>query len=99
MLRHWTGLIAVLAALAAAAPASAQAPPIPLGPGENASMVTDGVGLTHIVFENGGDYVYCRLPRNARGVRHPHDPRDAGRRRAAADPPARRRRDLRRGGH
>ena len=56
----------MLAALAAAAPASAQAPPIPLGPGENASMVTDGVGLTHIVFENGGDYVYCRLPRNAR---------------------------------
>jgi hypothetical protein len=66
-MRRWTGVIAVVAALAAATPASAQAPPIPLGPGEDASMVTDGVGLTHVVFESGGDYVYCRLPRRARG--------------------------------
>jgi hypothetical protein len=64
-MRPWAGVIAVVAALAAATPASAQAP-IPLGPGEVPSMVTDGVGLTHVVFRQAGDYVYCRLPRRGR---------------------------------
>jgi len=57
--------VLVVAALAAATPAGAQAP-IHIGNYGASSLVVDPGGTAHIAFKDSGGYTYCRLPRNAR---------------------------------
>jgi hypothetical protein len=60
-------LLASFFALAAAAPAAAQAP-IDLGAGVDPTVVVDASGTAHIAFhESAAGDVYCRIPRGAAG--------------------------------